>query len=162
MMIKFISMTLRAAVRYPIVMGLVWTLFSCSPCGNADAPISTYEFEFTVVDRETGEDLIFGENATLDPDGFQLYSFRGTDRVSHPLIPYELELTLGYSAISADIRGVQGDLYLEYPDGNIDTLQAFFDRRETECWGTIESVQQITRNGSEVYDNIYEVLLFEY
>ena len=148
-------MTLRAAIRYPIVMGLVWIILSCSPCGNADALVSTYEFEFTVVDDETGEDLVFGENARLDPYGFQLYSLGGTERISHELYP-------GQGAIWADIRGVRGDLYLEYPDRKIDTLQAFFERRETECWGTIDRLSRLTRNGSEVYADIYDVLLFEY
>jgi hypothetical protein len=153
--LKFIPMALHAAVRYLIVMGLVWGIFSCGPCRNADALVSTYEFEFTVVDGETGEDLIFGENARLDPDGFQLYSHGGTERISHGLYP-------GEGAIWADIRGVRGDLYLEYPDGKIDTLQVFFERRETECWGTVDRLSQLTRNGSEVYADIYQLLLFEY
>ncbi len=150
-------------VRFFFFTGLLWVVFSCAPCANnLYPPVSKYDFEFTVVDAGTGANMLFGENASLDPSGFQRYSLRGTEPISHPLHAYVPDFGDGHPAIRADISNVAGDLYLVYPDGKTDTLRAFFERRETECWGTIDLLRQITRNGSEIYDNIFEVLLFEY
>ncbi len=148
-------MTLRVVFRLSLFLLFASALFSCNTCSDTDSLVSQYYFESTVVDEQTGENLISGDSPQLDPDGFQLYSMRGSERIFHELYP-------GNQAIYADIRGHSGDLYLEYPDGNIDTLQAFFSQRETECWGRIERLEELIRNGSETFTDIYTVLEFRY
>jgi hypothetical protein len=154
------SMTKRFFSIPFIALGFALAFLSCNTCGNADIPVSKYDFEFTVVSVETGEDLIFGEGATLDPEGFQLYSMRGSDRILHELYAYPEEIYPGHQAIWADVPGLHGSLYLEHPDGKLDTLQAFFSQQETECWSRIDNLQEIVRNGSERFIDMYTVLRF--
>ncbi|GAA0878760.1 hypothetical protein GCM10009119_17280 [Algoriphagus jejuensis] len=148
--------------RIVLILSLASTLFACDTCGNADALVSKYDFEFTVVDAETGDNLISGDAPALDPYGFELYSLRGSERFSHELYIYPNESYSGNQVIYADIRGLKGHLYLAYPDGNVDTLQAFFSQHNSECWGRIDTLEELVRNGSETFSDLYTVIKFEY
>lgn len=155
-------MTLRLVFRLFLFPLFASALFSCTTCGNADIPISKFDFEFAVVDAETGENLMSGGSPQLDPQGFALYSMRGTERIPHELYVYPPESFSGDQVIRADIRGVHGDFYLAYPNGKVDTLQAFFSVHETECWGRVDTLLELVRNGSESFTDMYAVLRFRY
>lgn len=64
-------------------------LSSCSPCRNADAAISIYELRFQLVEKSTGNNLIFGPNATLNLDDLKLYSLVGKDTLLYPMISHQ-------------------------------------------------------------------------
>lgn len=138
--------------------GILW---SCSPCRDADAAISIYELRFRLLDRTTGDNLLFGPNATLTLDDLKLYSLVGKDTLFYPLIPRQgFDSKNQNNQVFTEIFPPASDVFLEYPDKTRDILFVTFSQRETECWGLLTNISSITRNQLEFFENIREPLIF--
>lgn len=136
-------------------------LSSCGPCGNADAAISNYDLRFKLVDKTTGDDLIFGPNATLNLEDIQLYSLIKNDTIFYPLTPSRGFESQGEdSELFTEIFPPASDVFLQYPDKTHDLLFLTYSQRETECWGLLTYVTSVTRNQSEFFDLVRDPLIF--
>lgn len=136
-------------------------LCGCNPCRNLDCISSKYDFRFQIVDKTTGENLVFGPNSIIDYEGIRLYSIIGLDTVN-----YSTYLNGGpgspnqNTVITAEVLPPTGVLYIEYPDKSRDTLSLTFSQRDTECCGLIVVLTSVRRNGIEFYQDLYEPLIF--
>lgn len=143
------------------LVGLVFiVLTSCSPCRNLDCIFSKYDFSFQIVDKATGENLVFGPNAVIEYEEIKLYSIIGSDTITYSTLVKGIDLKSQDKLITVEVFPPTGVLFLEYPDKSRDTLSLTFSQRETECCGLVTSITSITRNGTEYYQDLYEPLFF--
>lgn len=142
--------------------GLVFiVLTSCSPCRNLDCITSRYDFRFQIVDKNSGENLVFGPNAIFEYEKIRLYSVIGSDTINYSTYLNEGPGSVNQNTlIIAEVFPPTGVLFLEYPDKSRDTLSLTFSQRDTECCGLVTSIMSITRNGTEFYQDLYEPLFF--
>ncbi len=154
-------MTLIRNLKFTLA-GLVFiVLTSCSPCRNADAAISIYELRFQLIDKSTGENLVFGPNSSLDLDDIKLYSLVRQDTIFYPLIPRQgFDSQNQNNLIFTEIYPPASDIFLEYPDKTRDSLFVTFSQTESECWGLLTYITSVTRNQLEFFENNREPLIF--
>ncbi|GMQ29460.1 hypothetical protein [Algoriphagus confluentis] len=137
-------------------------LNSCGPCRNLDCLVSKYDFEFRILDAESGQDLVFGPNAKFEAREFRLYSSQGNERVEYVLHPLHSPYFEGDTTFYAEVFPPLGPVFLSYPNGKIDTLLLGYTQYHTECCGRITELKQLTRNNSEEFNDLWQVLEFHY
>lgn len=161
MSLKSVNHAFRKTSIIWIAILSVGIVSSCGPCRNADAAVSIYELRFQLIDKTTGDNLLFGPNSTLNLDDLKLYSLVGKDTLFYPMIPRE-----GFASQNQDdqvfteIFPPASDVFLEYPDKTRDSLFVTFSQRESECWGLLTYITSVTRNQLEFFENNREPLIF--
>ncbi|GMQ26760.1 hypothetical protein Aoki45_34430 [Algoriphagus sp. oki45] len=144
---------------FVLIAGL---LISCDPCRNLDCLASKYDFEFRILDAESGLDLVFGPNAQFKAEEFRLYSLQGNEQVEYVLQPLFSPYYEGDTTFYAEVIPPLGPVFLSYPNGKIDTLVLSYTQYDTECCGRITEVRELTRNNSEKFNDLWQILEFSY
>lgn len=150
----------RKTLKFTLTGFIFVFLTSCGPCRNLDCISSTYDFSFQIVDENTGRNLVFGPDAIFEYKEIRLYSIIGSDTVIYPTRVKGLDLQSQDKLIIVEVFPPTGVLFLEYPDKSRDTLSLTFSQTETQCCGSVVTMTSITRNGKEVYQDLYEPIRF--
>ncbi len=144
------------------LIAFVFTILNaCNPCRNLDCLTSRYDFRFEIVDKISGENLVFGQNSIFEFKEIRLYALMGSDTVYYPTYREEGFGSMNQdTVIAAEIFPPTGVLFLEYPDQSRDTLSLTFSQRDTECCGFITTITSVTRNGTELFEDLIEPIVF--
>ncbi|WP_026952083.1 hypothetical protein [Algoriphagus mannitolivorans] len=145
---------------YSIVF--MFAMSSCSPCRNLDCLVSQYDFEFRILDSNTGSDLVFGSKRIFDPREFSMFSISGTGPQEYPLQIRASSFFTGDTTFYAEVFPPASQVFLQYPNGKIDTLELSYRQFDSECCGRITEITKLIRNKTQSFTQLREVLEFIY
>ena len=145
-----------------LILLILLIICSCDPCRNLDCLASKYDFEFRILAGDTGKDLVFGPDAQFEANEFTLFSLQGNERVEYGLQPLFSPYYDGDTTFYAEVFPPLGPVFLSYPNGKIDTLVLSYTQYDTECCGRITEVRELTRNNSEKFNDLWQILEFTY
>ena len=135
---------------------------SCSPCRDLDCLVSQYDFEFRILDSNSGSDLVFGSNRVFDPREFSMFSISGTAQQEYPLLFRTSSFFTGDTTFHAEVFPLASQVFLRYPNGKIDTLELSYRQFDSECCGRITEITKLNRNKTQSFTQLREVLDFIY
>mgnify|MGYP005748088591 CR=1 FL=1 len=137
-------------------------LNSCSPCRNLDCLSSRYDFEFRILDANSGEDLVFGSNAIFKFGELSVFSLQGNQQQMYPLEAKTNSFFQGDTTLRVEVFPKTDRVFLRYPNGRIDTLLLTFREFDSECCGRITEITEIERNQLQKFTNLREPMEFMY
>jgi hypothetical protein len=124
------------------VMGLIPLLTGCFECDKSGCVRPPHPFQFRIIDRHTGEDLVFGKNPVYHEDSIRLFYYEDgawTDLVLRTdsrdvEISYFTNQTLPYISAASYIK----DYYLRLSYEDTDTLLLDVRMIDFECCTVFE------------------------
>jgi hypothetical protein len=127
-------------------------LYGCKDnCEGIDC-LSVDAFAFTIKSGETGEDLLFGNNAQLKPEDVEVhYLLNGSRQAAN----VRFESNFVWVGLNHDVTE-----YLITALNQTDTIQVDFSRtRPSECCPSSIEVNRITANGKPVNEDSFIIAL---
>ncbi|MDX5337818.1 MAG: hypothetical protein LPK25_02250 [Cyclobacteriaceae bacterium] len=153
---------MRKILKVHFTMIFMLVLSSCNPCRDLDCLVSQYDFEFRILDSNTGSDLVFGSKRIFDPREFSMFSISGTGQQEYPLQIRSSSFFTGDTTFYAEVFPSASQVFLRYPNGKIDTLELLFRQFDSEYCGRITEITKLNRNKTQSFTQLREVLEFIY
>ena len=147
---------------YLLLPILIAFLNGCNNCGE-DCFYSPDPFDFRIIDRISGEDLLFSELAVYHHDSIRLFYFRGDEETDLPLRKiysvYEYNFfrnqTVPYLSSLENIK----DFYLQLNHLETDTLLIDVREINLNCCTVFEYAESYF-NGSSMRKNLNDPTVF--
>jgi len=127
----------------------MFTLQSCCKCKG-----DSNDVFLAIRDKQNGSDLLFGPSKRYDAKELKIFSFIGTDTVSHHFYPsYSgrngfdsvIELYFNYRKLDT--------VYLLLSPGDLDTLRIDFSETDRGCCKGTSFIKGVYRNGVKLSKN---------
>jgi len=130
------------------------TLSFISFMGCECTKVDCYPSDYTMVDLRIvssidSSDLIFGMNPIYTIDDLSIFGFSPLEeRIDYTLNVNELRNTLVLDYQSFDNQR----MYIDYGNGDIDTLDFNFFTVDAECCGELTRIRYASQNGNLIHD----------
>lgn len=133
--------------KFFLLFGLC--LCACDPCRNLDCAVSNDTGLFRIVDKTSGNDLLFGAQKKYEPAALKFYALSGADTI---VFQSRVEPYYGDEAdsiLQVRFHTHPSQVFIDFGNGDIDTLQMTFENVDSRCCGTLTNFTQLRYNNTQ-------------
>ncbi|MEO8821828.1 MAG: hypothetical protein ABI267_08755 [Ginsengibacter sp.] len=128
---------------------LILTMYSCFPCGYLKCGGNNFDGQFRIVDKVTGDDLVFGPTSIYDKNKIRFFSLNGRDTISYEYTTIKFG-GLGYDSILyvTFYPPPATPVFMKLNDADTDTLLLSYKTSSSKCCGTHTEITKYRYNDS--------------
>ena len=139
-------------------------LVSCNidrPCKNASSTCNdSYNSFFRIINKTTGQDLVFGPNTIYDKSKIKIFSTKGVDTTYEIYEPYRLIKDNYDSVLSLRLLAKVDTIFIKLNPTDIDTIVVSYGLSEGRCC-TFNSIRYLSYNNIGVIPNFNGTVEFK-
>lgn len=135
-----------------LTFGIVMISLYSACCNTVDCERTSYSADFRILSQENNTDLLFGPTRLYNPHTIKVFAITQSDTVYYNT---ELNYVLQDSSLYVEFDPPLNPAYLEFENGDIDTLNIYTWTSTDKCCRGLTKVAEFEFNQSERIENEY-------